>query len=810
MEQKNRYQDPRINTNKKGFMKKKATFFQKGNQRTPIWTKSETVAEPPLHRPTVRHTKEVFKDFVKETSDGIFSIPASDGSEGNAVILRPAEEDSPLDTDPTPPPHPLGIYEVDDDNIIVQKKKLMELFTECTLSHIKQGVCNNVDWDMVQFQPWGLYCSARLTCKSCGFTSDSKRLFAETPTNKSGRKSAVGNLRLMILLKHIPLGPTELQLIFGAAGLRPGSINGMQKLAAKAAKITEFVCDTDMRKWRQHVIDLMAARGVADPYLLSGSLDARYHGVNTSSSVTPGYGARQAVATLSENLTDKHYILALRHESSLCPIGARLKAQGKEVYCGEGGDAKHDGCIATIPAEQAIKECDMATKIAEDLYSRDGQSTTTVCTDSDANARDALRAYNKGVDKDLPDLTAFKDPSHVTRNQRKHIKGHNYDKYTFGSCEKTQKPLYLVEQRKDLTKALAFDVAARVAITLKAARDYWDSDVTKLQANSNKLIQYMLKCYCGDHTSCRGSNIAQLTGCRGATKSTCWVLSKDSVLGANGVHKIHLTEHDYMFTKQVIAMKLGQEDIHFFSRGETTCRNESSNRAITHSDPNNRLYAKDGKARTCAAIGRQNNTFQDFILMTMKTANCAVKPGSVTANAFRLYQRKRDQIRAHQMKPSTKSRVKRLRSTRLQEYFLQRKKVNREGEYRKNQLDRAINFNRQELGSLTADLLNSITESKIAITDIDVKDPEGNRIDRREAQIKAALKSTEHLRAVAEEALKSLKENYKQQQAKEKETKKRMSNAAKERCAKKTKGRITRASYNPETPSIQNDHSYFA
>ena len=70
MAQTNKYDDSRINSNKKGYMKKKATFFQKGNQTTPIWTKTEAVAEPSLHRPTVRHTKKVFNDFVKETGDG--------------------------------------------------------------------------------------------------------------------------------------------------------------------------------------------------------------------------------------------------------------------------------------------------------------------------------------------------------------------------------------------------------------------------------------------------------------------------------------------------------------------------------------------------------------------------------------------------------------------------------------------------------------------------------------------------------------------------------------------------------------------
>ena len=103
----------------------------------------------------------------------------------------------------------------------------------------------------------------------------------------------------------MPLGQTELQLIFAAVGLRAGSLSGMQKASYKAAEATEELALADMIKWREITKRILADRGSLNVNHFSAEFDVRYHGVFKSSSKTPGPGAVQATATCLETVTSE-------------------------------------------------------------------------------------------------------------------------------------------------------------------------------------------------------------------------------------------------------------------------------------------------------------------------------------------------------------------------------------------------------------------------------------------------------------------------------------------------------------------------
>ena len=142
----------------------------------------------------------------------------------------------------------------------------------------------------------------------CGFCSPRTKLYKEVNTKGSGRKAAVGNVRLHVLLQDMPIGPTELQLIFAAVGLRAGSLPRMQKLSYKASLATEEVADTDMIKWREHTKKVLADRGVNNPDEICAAFDVRYQDMFKASCKTPGPWAPQATATcVDSDATEEMY-----------------------------------------------------------------------------------------------------------------------------------------------------------------------------------------------------------------------------------------------------------------------------------------------------------------------------------------------------------------------------------------------------------------------------------------------------------------------------------------------------------------------
>ena len=75
-----------------------------------------------------------------------------------------------------------------------------------------------------------------------------------------------------------------------------------------------------------------------------------------------------------------------------------------------------------------------------------------------------------------------------------------------------------------------------------------------------------------------------------ATESTCRVLFKDIVLGANKIHGIDLTGPDYTFTQQEISTKLAEKDIHSFSCREMTYRLKVPTKNIDIEDQGGNIF----------------------------------------------------------------------------------------------------------------------------------------------------------------------------------------------------------------------------
>lgn len=786
---KNTQKRPDRSNKLKGLRKKKNTCFKKGVAHKRTFQETDTdvlneVAIQPLKRPCKRYSQDYFDVFIKETPTNKLGIPGADGKDGNAIVLRPR----PNDQEATEPGQSSKsrYYNMKEGNILVEKSRLSKLINLCNKEHKDLQECEAVDaWDLVDFESWGVYSRVVYTCLECGFRSERTNLFEDLPTKKPGRRSAVGNTRLQLMLQDTPIGPTEAQLLFAAVGLNAGSLSSMQKGAYKAALATENVNHEDMLKWRSVVMDVLQNRGVLSFNHISGGFDVRYNGSSLSSSVTPGPGATMGVGLFVEKVTSQQKCLGLDYQNMLCPIGARLRSKGVDIICGEGPiEERHNGCTATLPPGRHISEYTAAENIAEDLYFDSGISVTHLVTDSDGTGRNAFRDVNEYVDGNLPELTWYKDLMHVGWNMYHKIKSHSFSAGSFGTKPNGTSWNYL--ERKDCSKALAMDVQERTARTMKRALEHFKGDLDRFKNNSEKICTYMVDCYQGNHKSCRSAPIARLTGCNGNYFAT------SSNLSAQNISSLNLEVTDKSFLEAVIKMKLGKDSVQFFSRRLTTSRNESMNKAISKSSAKNRLNVRTGKGRVSSAILRQNNTFEEAVKMKFQAMNCPMKPGEICDKVVKKYQRKRNNTLASQQKPSAVARKRLRRKQRNQDYYHQRTRVTNKGEYIKNQLDRAY-ASKDAAFSKIVDTAVASTSSEEAMVSTSLED------NLRHAAIR--VRRTQRAYKTWSDYIEKSANDFDESLAKKKVTKKKMKASAQRRCANKSAARKQRK-------TLHGDHTY--
>ena len=697
-------------SNRRGYYKRKANGFQKGVRKTSDnavmdidsnpgpselsvsnSSKSETesshASTNQIVRPIQRHNIDYFNDLVINSPSNELSIPGADGTDGTALLLRPKpnpENNQEEIAHEEETSSALGEYNIQEGNILVEKSMLLGLINTFTRQHQEKGACDNLCLDLIEFRPWGVFCSVILTCTACDMKSQRTKLYEEIPTTKQGRKYAAGNIRLALMSQDMPIGPTAIQLLFAAVGLRAGSLTGLQKNAYKAAEITEGVARRDMEKWIEHAKDILTDRGAPDPSHISAQFDVLYHSVNKSNAQCPGQGAAQATATCVETITPSKKVIGYDHVNKACLKGARLKGRGTPVICGHTHSKDHHGCTATQPRGQGIREYDMAGRIAKHLNEQ-GVSVTHLCTDSDGTAKNAFSDFNQ-KDVTLPPLRWYKDPSHLSRNMRNKITNHKFKVTSFGVKSNGKK--WCPKEKNECKKALALDVPRRVSLTLSNMRLYWKGDCIKMKMQVDKIVGYMMKCYGGDHSSCKSSQLARLTGCAGSKKGKCW-FSRSHTLRAQGVSSLCLTEDDQCFLSSVIRMKLSPLALDYVSRGETSSKCEATNRAINRSLPKNQPFPRTSRGRVCSAIGRINNSLLRFTDMKLSAMGCLLRPNSLGYKVLCKYQHKRDKIAFSQKRKEAIERRHALTAEKTAEHFAYRKQIVNQEDYHKYQLDRA-------------------------------------------------------------------------------------------------------------------------
>ena len=694
-----------IRSNLSGYQKKKATFFAKGvctrfDKRTDSnvtngVSATEFQDSAVSSKRIIRYHSSYLADLAVKTPANEFSTPGADGVDGEAMILRPVPEsteeaslqDDSINTRKTG----TGEHNIVEGNMLIEKSRLLAGINSFFKKHSEESVCADINIDMVDIRPWGLFSSVMFTCKTCGLSSQRSKLYEEVHTTKPGRKAAAGNIRLALLNEDVGIGPTEVQLLFAAVGIH-ANLNNLQKRAVKVSDITEKLARRDMEKWLQHACDILQARGVSSPEQISAQFDVLYHAVNRSNSHCPGQAAAAATALCVETVTPQRKIIEYEHNCKLCLRGARLRGVNVPAICGHNSSKNHHKCTATIPPGQVIREYDMAKEIASRLKTK-GTAVTHLTTDSDAKGKEGFSDVNADS-PGIPPITWYKDPSHLSRNMRKKISTHSIAGNLFGKRRDGSRWTY--PEKMECRKALALDVPKRVSLTLSNMRIYYKGNVQKMMKHVDTITSYMLNCYGGNHNQCMSSPLAKLTGCSGPSQGRCW-FGRSHTLRAQGIICLNLTEANQKFLRSVIGMKLSKESLGFVARGETSSRCEPSNRAINKSYPKNRKFSRVGGGRVASAVLRVNNGLQQSTAMKFHAMLVPLPAGSPGAIVIRKYQHKLNLTKINQSTQKAKDRKHQLIAQKAARYFNERTKDTNRTDYMKYQLDEAREANNQAL-----------------------------------------------------------------------------------------------------------------
>lgn len=676
-------------------LKKKKSPFKKGNEFRFVKTDKRDAlptslvdldaAAPALHNPPpemkksrkrppakiIRYDEPMFKKIAKTGgNNGLpVSIPAADGSQGPAMILRPRrqteqQQETPAKGNP--------VRENCTGMLFVDKEKLLAAINGLIQQHKEQSPkCDDLLIDVANYLPWGMSCRLAFRCVHCDVISDRKPMYEHIDTNGRGPKAARPNMGLQFGLQDTPISNERARLLLAYTGMRPGSRSGMQKNANQAGNITAATNTLDLQEKIQELKEVNKARGLGEDAPLIVEFDVRYGGMRMNNSYRPGQGASDAVGLLVENVTSGKSIIGVYVENKLCYRGAWLRKQGHDVTC-----PGHDGCTATIPYSDLISEKKIAAELGRQLAGVHNLLVSHLTTDSDAKGpsgiEEAMREFNPDWE-----VEKMKDLTHLGRNQRRFVVNASFSKGMFLHVG-------LAPLRKKAQEALANDLVLRCAIAHKELFRHYLGDEAKIAANVYRAVDCILDCYNGQHNKCRNSSFSFT--CKG-TKGNTWFEVSHHLKGF-GVSHFQPNDEDMTILRQAISMKLGKEALKATKLRTSTQGCESRNAGFSVSLPRNRRHARNVSSRAHSTVLRLNNGPRVSMEMKMRAGKCEITSNSAALKVFQQQQHRQEYSCAYKQKPEVRKHAMHLRGKRVAGYYDGVRERHNEVEYCKFQLDK--------------------------------------------------------------------------------------------------------------------------
>ena len=265
------------------------------------------------------------------------------------------------------------------------------MWNEATAQHAAfEGRCDQPCFLINTDQPRGMCSRQSLKCRNCAYQGGKFNLYDELPPTSRGPKAAAPNLAWQVALQETSIGISKSRMLLTSINVPPPSRSGMNKNAAKAAKLTVQMVQESLHEERQQLKETNKARGLPDNAPINVSIDGRYNSSVISSRNKAGQNASQAIGIAIEQQTPEKKIVAAYMQNKLCWTGSWLRNKGFNIQCPGG----HEGCTATLARNEPLSEFTIGEKLGE-MFANDNIPVKYVTTDGDARTAQGVEAAMK-------------------------------------------------------------------------------------------------------------------------------------------------------------------------------------------------------------------------------------------------------------------------------------------------------------------------------------------------------------------------------------------------------------------------------
>ncbi len=676
---------------------------------------------------TVRHDHIKYKEITKKGKYKSLpvSIPAADGSQGTAMILRPAQVTEPSDDECKVVGNP--VRETIDGNIVVHKALLMTAVNSAIQKHGELShTCKKIELDICKVVPIGPSLRCCFKCVNCTFTSERHRLYEVIDTPGPGPKPAKINRSLQYALQDTPIGNERARVVIAGLQLRPGSRSGMTKSANKVGADTKAMNEADMDELIDRVKDINEARGLSKDAPIAAESDVRYDGSSMRSKYHPGLSASQGIGLTLENVTDKKYIIAAHLETKLCPTGSKMRAKGHDVVCPGG----HTDCTSTIAYSENVSEKRIGFEMGKQL-AKQKVIVSHLTTDSGAGLpagmEQAMQASNPTFR-----LLAMKDMVHLGQSQRKKIMKAKFSKQMFGDDLNYQSKI-------KSQQALASDLPHRCAIIHGKMSDYYEGNMVQVAKHMPKAIEAMVNCYSGEHHMCTNSVFGRLT-CGG--KHGTW-FSQSNHLKGQKMSKFNPSDSDKSILLDAINIRLGPDGLKCTEQRSSTQGCESRNSGLSTSLPKNKRHPRNAISRMHSAIHRLNHGAYKSMKLKLQYGECSIPHDSPAMKVFKDQEHRHQYSVAYKKKPSTIRRERALRRAIVSNYYERNMKKNDPNRYLKlkleNEMKQQLNARKRKRNALRREMMKKILKLPNTLRSKAMRDAK-KRLDRDIEEAKGLIR----------------------------------------------------------------------
>ena len=518
---------------------------------------------------------------------------------------------------------------------IYHRGYLLDLFNTAFKEHrLESRNCpGDLNWDDAAATKRGLAWQERLTCLTCGYTSNSQNLYKTIKTSSRGPKIADINYALQVGMHHSGISNVGMCYILNAMSIPAPCSTAMQNSANKVGDMIIKHNKEDMQNICKKIKDLNTKSGLPEDYPISVQMDARYNNpVYSATGKSPFQSGTQVTQVTVENRTSKKFVIDITNKGMLCPKGVRAENMTGERPC-----PNHKGCTATLKYTDVIGNEKQWAGESLVRLANDNINVHTIVTDPDSSCyRAGSELYESNKLKVSPRHQL--DTRHFSHNQRNFVKKIIFSKNMFPGKNKSEQKTQQVR--------FADDLASRCHAEHCSAYEKLAGELPKIRKSMTYARDAIIKCYQRDHTLCRKYSFI----CKGKIRSN-WLLHSAYLSSDFNIQPL---DSDIDKLVECVDFRLSGSAINKTQELLNTQKTEAVNKAISSTAPKNKTFARNYNARVHSGVSGVNRGVGDSIVRQLKFVGAPLAPGILAVQQLQTSQRRAEQQKIANKTPMAK------------------------------------------------------------------------------------------------------------------------------------------------------------